>query len=1743
MRKHGVVLLALFAVTFLFCLFSQETIPTANAEIEWDFDDATGTLTISGSGRMKDYSYSNNRYQEWWSLRNNISTVIIEDGVTAIGVDAFREMPALEQVIMDDSVTELGTGCFSNCSKLQYIDFSPNIQKVGMEAFINCVSLESVIFPHKAFDFPSLTDMRSNGTYMFNGCTNLKYIEFPDNWSTIPPLQRCTSLEEIVFPSNITKFSSSTFSQSNIKEITIPTSVTTLPWCLFDESKVEKMIIPQTVTQFGSRNSYTWYYKPKGNCEFYVVEGSAAQEWLKSHGYQYTLISPSLNEIQVPSGEACIMVKDELGKPIFDATVSYGNTTEKTNGSGIAYFTEEPNETPVITVTKNGYETWSNQGTCWIKKKPALYQITLFQGGTNGLKLASAYYDGIGNCDLLTETKKIFICSEPDLIYKPGDGHFKLTCSTVNPSLASRYILIQGDRVIEESLNGVFMLTEDQFRIGEKSKVRTYDQYGDYYDSPIHLIVEESGVNEKTSIKFDKAKVEFKIDDGIPLLGGQTFEFDMSKVFEHKLHLVATDSEIEVGLNINQKSGPKESMKEARDFFNNLKKSGSLKPGRLSRMSKSQQKTFEKLQAETNEAALFTKAKVNCLGYGKYDKKENKLSIDIVITFSTTAVSFSQTFYVVVPVVVSAELDLEAATQFGLSYDIDTQEFDADLTISPSAKLKGFAGVGVGDLVGAGVYGSLKLSGEFEILPDFGVNTADLEGELGIKAYIGPFEHEKAYAYQKWNLYTRDEVGSQSIGEDEQYGLYDSRQYKRSNRDYLLNESAWLGEADPDNINAMNLVNTDFQMLLTGTYRNAQPQMVSSSNKIYATFLRANAEGTGIQTVLTSFDGTSWGVPVVVDENAYADNAPTLCVDQNGTIWLAYAKTNATEVSTLQEYAENQSIVVGRVDPETLAFCPSQEYTSQGYAHGQKLTTVDGEAALVWLDSVIENDDDVLWPGASTIYSVYCGEDGEWDADPMTVTNVEGTVTDIAVGADENRLKIGYFMDTDGNPSTKDDIALYETTSEGNMLQAENCAGKLKIAKTGNSQVPLYVWNETDLLCFSDGTKIEAAGISREFVVLEDRIYYSADTDGQADLFVMYYSADKETWSNPIRLTNSGRYFENISVAELNGQYYTLGMHTEATITDDNVTDDKNLVWAQIRTMNDLCLADADYDHESLIPGEDMTVTLFIDNMGDHDVHSVEIEELGQVYECEIARGATAELEVTIPCPKRLTEYTYTVNEPGETDATPDNNSYSVSIGYSDLSLIARLNKNNGKYSIIAVVENEGIEPTKGTVIFSGDNGTEYAHVDLNILKAGSIGFATLEIDDTIMPGFDLDIHVAVESSKEEWTESNNSTDIRESFEVIDGDCGTNAYWAFTRDGVLSITGQGAIKPIAGIWPWQRLRSRIQSITVAEGITGIQGSGAFSNCAIPEAALPDSMTDCGTYTYSGCNLITAFAMPPLTQSVPAGMFSGCQGLTGITLSPLTESIEQNAFGGCILLEEVQGSEQVTTIGYGAFERCQNLTEFAFSEDEMSIGEMAFEESGLQEIELTSGTIGFAAFYGCDQLTDAIIGCDISQIDFYAFADCSQLETIQFLGDDTVLQEQVFFNAPLANIHCRNISTAYRYAKENEIPYTLTNEKAEPGIVMPAGTKAIEAQAFEAVGFISVKLNPELESIGSRAFANCEFMTQIEIPANVTEIEEDAFDECNSLLIIFCTKDSEAHKFAENSGIDFILEQTESQEED
>ena len=151
-KKLLSLLLALVLVlSVLPAAFAEESELPANAcgeTLTWSFDDASGVLTISGTGAMFNYSrYNLDKYAPWENQHFAIKRIELPDGITEIGEYAFWRCSALESVNFPNGLKRIGRSAFEECTALTAIEIPDSVERIEEQAFLSCEKLASVALP------------------------------------------------------------------------------------------------------------------------------------------------------------------------------------------------------------------------------------------------------------------------------------------------------------------------------------------------------------------------------------------------------------------------------------------------------------------------------------------------------------------------------------------------------------------------------------------------------------------------------------------------------------------------------------------------------------------------------------------------------------------------------------------------------------------------------------------------------------------------------------------------------------------------------------------------------------------------------------------------------------------------------------------------------------------------------------------------------------------------------------------------------------------------------------------------------------------------------------------------------------------------------------------------------------------------------------------------------------------------------------------------------------------------------------------------------------------------------------------------------------------------------------------------------------------------------------------------------------------------------------------------------------
>lgn len=143
--------------------------------LKWAYDQRKATLTITGYGEMYDYA-SGSYGAPWTEYNEHIMQLNLPEGLTYVGMRAFKGLRVLPSVNIPSTVTTIGEDAFSFCSSLESITFSEpsQLQCIGLWAFTECSALTSINIPG------SVTSIEYDAFFY---CENLKDITV--NWTDL----------------------------------------------------------------------------------------------------------------------------------------------------------------------------------------------------------------------------------------------------------------------------------------------------------------------------------------------------------------------------------------------------------------------------------------------------------------------------------------------------------------------------------------------------------------------------------------------------------------------------------------------------------------------------------------------------------------------------------------------------------------------------------------------------------------------------------------------------------------------------------------------------------------------------------------------------------------------------------------------------------------------------------------------------------------------------------------------------------------------------------------------------------------------------------------------------------------------------------------------------------------------------------------------------------------------------------------------------------------------------------------------------------------------------------------------------------------------------------------------------------------------------------------------------------------------------------------------------------------------
>ena len=298
---------------FTLIVLSMIAFNAIHAEITWTLSD-DGTLTISGTDMP---NYNNiTIYAPWYDQRDKIKKVVIENGVTNIGEEAFYGCSGLNSITIPNSVTSIGSAAFA---RTEWYDSQPD----GLVYAGLCLyGYKGAMAANTKIDIKEGT--KGITGYTFSNCSSLISITIPNSVMNIGSgaFRGCSGLTSITIPNSVTSIGGYAFEDSSgLNSVTIGNSVTSIGGYAFAGAKLRNIVIkaktpPSSGKKTFSNQSYyhTTLMIPEGCWDTYAY----SDDW-----YQFINIREmAYNAINLTNSKAYTMKSATEGAYLFYDSVN-----------------------------------------------------------------------------------------------------------------------------------------------------------------------------------------------------------------------------------------------------------------------------------------------------------------------------------------------------------------------------------------------------------------------------------------------------------------------------------------------------------------------------------------------------------------------------------------------------------------------------------------------------------------------------------------------------------------------------------------------------------------------------------------------------------------------------------------------------------------------------------------------------------------------------------------------------------------------------------------------------------------------------------------------------------------------------------------------------------------------------------------------------------------------------------------------------------------------------------------------------------------------------------------------------------------------------------------------------------------------------------------------------------------------------------------------------------------------------
>ena len=752
---------------------------------------------------------------------------------------------------------------------------------------------------------------------------------------------------------------------------------------------------------------------------------------------------------------------------------------------------------------------------------------------------------------------------------------------------------------------------------------------------------------------------------------------------------------------------------------------------------------------------------------------------------------------VCIPVKIEMELDLSNKLQFKLVFD-DGRLLPAEIEYELKATFEFRAGVGC-KMLSLGVYGNIELIFLVGIYPEFEMEKIELSGDVGLycKLDLGIVKLEAKFSLLQ-RLGNAFGFNTTAVIYDKDKGWFPVENNVSASgsraAEILYDESNYVLATSSFDPQTMTFSLTNIFEDPEETYAGIAPQMIQVGDLVYIVY---HEDLNGYSDLYDQYNyqklvyqiynmtDDSFSDVYVLDDNGLTDGGFELFTDGKNVV-IAYTQSNVKlteyDQNNIENYIASMEIKTAVLKDGKFTASETSLTNDKYYDMYLHVGELGGKITAVW----VRNEDNTMFGttqnnALSIWYSVFDEELSTWSA-PECLRDEINTITDVAIGGDS----VVYITDVN-NDLTTVTTANGETTigTSDRLITVLKLDGE-EIIETVTAEEAAY----HDVSCV-DGKIVYYVDNNLYEMDTEKALFKSAVTDlpseykvltdangyAKAILFVKNVITDGETganedhiygifrdgdqWGAPICLTTSVEGFGNGALINAyavidRGDEMLLSvlLHTSAYNPESEDEYNQYTMEYQYETVlvpypTDYEMGDVAFDYESIIPNNEVTLSVTVTNLGYQTLTKVPVEITWKNFtftdeiETVILPGETEIIEVKFN-PGDATEEKYNVRI--------QDDECSVTLWYSDVAVYGKQVIIGGTYYVVAYVVNNGTLPAAYTMtVVAGD--TELDPIEIENLLPSNKTHYTIPLPVT-QNGSEL-VTLSIEADQEYITNNN----------------------------------------------------------------------------------------------------------------------------------------------------------------------------------------------------------------------------------------------------------------------------------------------------------------------------------------------------------------------------------------------------